>query len=129
MPLTTEMQINIVLYSIIAGFILGGLFDIYKIVRGNDVLKFIEIIEDILFWILSAITIFVFLLYTNYAFMGPYVYLFIGSGLAIYLKLFSKYVYGIEKIILKATAKAIRIGCKNITYPIRLIYSKTNHKE
>ncbi|MGL4226692.1 MAG: spore cortex biosynthesis protein YabQ [Rickettsia sp.] len=129
MPLTTEMQINIVIYSIIAGFILGGLFDIYRIIRGNNVLKFIEIIEDILFWILSAITIFVFLLYTNYAFMGPYVYLFIGSGLVIYLKLFSKFIYRTEKTILKGTAKAIRVGCKNITYPIRLIYSKTNHKE
>ncbi|WP_297633811.1 spore cortex biosynthesis protein YabQ [uncultured Clostridium sp.] len=129
MPLTTQAQINIVFYSIVAGGLLGMLFDVYRIIRGKDVNKVIEVIEDVLFWILSAITIFVFLLYNNFAFMGPYVYLFIGSGLIIYLKLLSKFIYKMECLILNGLSKGMRILCKRVSYPIRLIYSKTNHKE
>ncbi|MGL5647361.1 MAG: spore cortex biosynthesis protein YabQ [Clostridium sp.] len=129
MPLSIEMQINMVLYSIAAGVILGGLFDIYRIIRGKSVVRVIAMIEDILFWILSAIAVFTFLLYNNYAFLGPYVYIFIVAGLVIYLKLLSKFVYKAEVVFLDGAWRIIRIGYKNTTYSIRLMNSKMRGKK
>ena len=55
-------QFRIVLVGIAAGIIIGMLYDLYRVVRGNNVPKVIKIIEDTLFWILCAIVVFLFLL-------------------------------------------------------------------
>ena len=56
-------QFRIVLVGIAAGIIIGILYDLYRVVRGNNVPKVIKIIEDTLFWILCAIVVFLFILY------------------------------------------------------------------
>ncbi|SHE42906.1 spore cortex biosynthesis protein YabQ [Clostridium fallax] len=117
-------QFKIVLYSLIAGIIIGILFDIYKLFRGYRVPKIIEVIEDILFWILCAIIVFTFLLYTNYAFFGMYVYLFIGIGLLLYLKTLSSYIFKVERTVGKGVIKGIRIFGKNISYGFRSTFTK-----
>ncbi|MBW6411150.1 spore cortex biosynthesis protein YabQ [Clostridium weizhouense] len=128
MPLSLNMQFNLILYSSIAGFITGLLFDIYRGIRGLNSIKVITIIEDILFWVLTALIIFTFLLYTNYAFLTPYVYIFIIIALLIYLRLFSKYFYSLEKLLIKKVNTIIRIVFKNIIYPIKIIFSKVMDK-
>lgn len=128
MPLSLNMQFNLILYSSIAGLITGILFDIYRGIRGLNSIKIITIIEDILFWILTALIIFTFLLYTNYAFLTPYVYIFIVIALLIYLRLFSKYFYSLEKLLIKRINTIIRIVFKNIIYPIKIIFSKVMDK-
>ena len=75
MPLELKVQLDIILYAVLAGILLGAMFDLYRIIRGNKVPKLISAIEDILFSILAAISIFLFLLYTNYAFLGFYIYI------------------------------------------------------
>lgn len=128
MPLELEVQINIIFYALISGFILGSFFDIYRIIRGKREHKIIRIIQDILFWILSAFIIFTFLLYKNYAFLGTYVYLCMGVALFIYLKLFSKTIYKLEKIIFNGTKTLFRRGYKNLSYPLRIMIGKFNNK-
>lgn len=128
MPLELEVQFNIVFYALAAGFILGIFFDIYRILRGKKGHKIIVAIQDILFWILSALAIFTFLLYTNYAFLGPYVYLCMGVSLFIYLKLFSKAIYKLENIVFHGTRTVARRSYKNASYPLRIIWSKLNNK-
>ena len=77
MLLEINMQFNIVIYSIMAGIITGILFDMYRIIRDLNSKRIIAMIEDILFWVLAGMIIFTFLLYVNYAFLTPYVYIFI----------------------------------------------------
>ena len=77
MPLDTNMQFSIILYALLAGILTGLMFDLYRIIRGSKVPKIIIVVEDILFWGLSAMVVFTFLLYTNYAFLGVYVYAFL----------------------------------------------------
>ena len=77
MPLDTNVQFSIILYALLAGILTGLMFDLYRIIRGSKVPKALIVIEDTLFWILAAMIVFAFLLYTNYAFLGPYVYIFI----------------------------------------------------
>lgn len=122
MPLSTNMQFNIILYSILAGILTGSMFDIYRIIRGSKVPKIIVVIEDILFWILAALVVFCFLLYTNYAFLGVYVYLFMLATLFVYLKLVSQIFFKIEIRILNFLGKLSRILFKNIMYPFKVIF-------
>lgn len=128
MPLELEVQFDIIFYALVAGFILGIFYDIYRVLRGRSEHIIIIIIQDTLFWILSALTIFTFLLYTNYAFLGSYVYLCMGVALFIYLKLFSKTIYKFENMIFYESKIMLRRGFKNITYPLRIVWSKINNK-
>lgn len=128
MPLSLNMQFNLVIYSIISGLITGVLFDIYRGIRGLNSIKILIVIEDILFWILTALIVFTFLLYTNYAFLTPYVYVFIVIAILLYFRFISRYFYFSEKTIAKKLAKSIRIIFKNICYPLRIIAYKVTDK-
>lgn len=124
MPLGLNMQINLVIYSLIGGVITGILFDIYRGIRGLNSIKILTIIEDLLFCILIALIVFTFLLYTNYAFLTPYVYMFITIAILLYFRFFSKYFYTSEIIIGKSFYKFIRIILKNTLYPLKIIIYK-----
>ena len=128
MPLQISMQFNIVFFSILAGIITGILFDMYRIIRGLSNFKAVMIVEDILFWILASIIVFTFLLYTNYAFLTPYVYIFICCTILLYMIFISKYFYSIEKFILDIIFKIIRVILKNLSYPLKLAFYKIIEK-
>ena len=128
MPLELNVQFDIIIYSFLAGILTGVLFDVYRIVRGFKCCKAIIIIEDILFWILCALIIFTFLLYTNYAFLGVYVYLFIFIAITNYFKTLSKYVISGEKNILIKLFKVFRITKNNFIYPFKILFSKISNK-
>ena len=134
MPLKLNVQIDIVVYSIIAGILVGILFDFYKIIRGFKIAKIVMIIEDLLFWILTALVVFVFLLLNNYAFLGPYVYIFMVITLLLYIKLISPIIVNIERKLISFFISFFRIVLKNIAYPIKVIYynllgKKWEHKK
>jgi len=122
MPLTLEVQSQTVLYSILSGILIGILFDLYSMIRGIKVPKIIVIIEDILFWVLTALIVFTFLLYKNYAFLGPYVYVFMILTLIIYLKIISSKVRKIEIYIIEKVSWLFRIIFKTLSYPVKIIY-------
>lgn len=122
MPLPIAVQFDIILYAVLAGVLTGAMFDVYRIIRGSKVPKIIIIIEDILFWILAALVVFCFLLYTNYAFLGAYVYLFMLATLFVYLKLVSPICLKFEIRILNFFGKVSRILFKNIIYPLKIIF-------
>lgn len=128
MPLQLNVQFDIVLYSLLAGVLTGILFDVYRIVRGIKIPKIIIVIEDMLFWSLCTLVIFTFLLYTNYAFLGTYVYIFIFIALALYFKLLSHFVVIMENTIGKSICKIFRVVIKNFLYPFRVILKKMGNK-
>lgn len=122
MPLKLDVQIDIVVYSILAGILIGILFDFYKIIRGVKIPKVVMVIEDLLFWVLAALVVFVFLLLNNYAFLGPYVYAFMIVTLLLYIKLISPIVLHIERKFISIFMLGIRVFWKNTVYPIKIIY-------
>ena len=128
MPLALNMQFNLVIYSIISGMITGIMFDMYRIIRGLNTIKILTVIEDILFWILTSLIIFTFLLYTNYAFLTPYVYTFIIIALLFYFKFISSYFYFVEIKIARIFTRIIRVLLKNISYPLKIIAYKITDK-
>jgi spore cortex biosynthesis protein YabQ len=128
MPLELNMQINLVIYSLLGGIITGILFDIYRGIRGFNSIKILLIIEDILFCILIALIVFTFLLYTNYAFFTPYVYIFMIIAILLYFEFISRYFYNNEVKIARFLYKLIRILAKNIWYPLKIIAYKITDK-
>ncbi|MDV3429469.1 MAG: spore cortex biosynthesis protein YabQ, partial [Bacillota bacterium] len=73
MILPVGLQFRILLFGLAAGIITGFTFDIYKtITQDKSTNKFIFFIQDILFWILTALVIYNFLLYFNYAYISSY---------------------------------------------------------
>ena len=122
MPLSIEFQAIIIASSIIAGFAIGLIFDIYRIIRGVGVPKIVVVIEDILFWTLTALVLFVFLLYIDYAFLSPYVYIFIGLTFLFYLTFISKLIIKVEAQIIEKIYRILRIFLKTLLYPIKIMY-------
>ena len=122
MPLDTYIQFSIILYALLAGILTGLMFDLYRIIRGSKVPKFIIAIEDTLFWILAAMIIFAFLLYTNYAFLGAYVYIFMLISLGLYMKFISNRCIRFELEVVNILSKVFRIIFKNIIYPFKIIF-------
>jgi len=128
MPLQLYVQVNIIFYAFLAGLLIGVLFDLYRELRGYRVNKGIMFLEDILFWILGALIVFVFLLYMNYAFLGPYVYLFISISTLIYYRHISQYFRRLEKGISVVVRMLFRIIIKNICYPFKIVISRIRIK-
>lgn len=128
MPLDTNVQFSIILYALLAGILTGLMFDLYRIIRGSKVPKAVIVIEDTLFWVLAAMVIFAFLLYTNFAFLGPYVYIFMLISLAIYMKFISNKCINFELYVVNAVGKVFRIIFKNISYPFKIIFHNITGK-
>lgn len=128
MPLDTNVQFSIILYALLAGILTGLMFDLYRIIRGSKVPKVVIVIEDTLFGVLAAMVIFAFLLYTNFAFLGPYVYIFMLISLAIYMKFISNKCINFELYVVNAVGKVFRIIFKNISYPFKIIFHNITGK-
>ena len=128
MPLDTNVQFSIILYALLTGILNGLMFDLYRIIRGSKVPKVVIVIEDTLFWVLAAMVIFAFLLYTNFAFLGSYVYIFMLISLAIYMKFISNKCINFELYVVNAVGKVFRIIFKNISYPFKIIFHNITGK-
>ncbi|WP_133014604.1 spore cortex biosynthesis protein YabQ [Clostridium cuniculi] len=122
MPLDTNIQFSIILYALLAGILTGLMFDLYRIIRGSKIPKAIIVVEDTLFWVLAAMVIFTFLLYTNYAFLGVYVYAFMLISLGLYMKFVSNKCIRFELEVVNGLGKAFRVIFKNIIYPFKIIF-------
>lgn len=129
MLLPLSVQFRIVIYSIISGMLTGVLFDLYRVIRGINIPKFIQLVQDLLFWILSGIVIFIFLLYVNYAFLGPYVYVFLVLGVLLYLRFVSAFFQRTEQRVRLGIYKVVRIFLKNLMYGLRIIFVRNKHNK
>ncbi|ADK17174.1 MULTISPECIES: spore cortex biosynthesis protein YabQ [Clostridium] len=125
MIISISTQIRLIIFSLTAGIITGILFDFYRLIRGfKDLNKIITFIEDTLFWVFTAIIVFIFLMYTNYAYMGMYVYILLGIGICLYLKFFSNFLIELHNKFFKVLGRLFRVFIYIIIYPFQyLIYS------
>ena len=124
MVIPLSMQFSIIMYSFIAGLMTGFIFDIYRIIRGRKVIKYIVFIEDLLFWILCSLVVFVFLLYTQFAVLSVYVYIYLIFGIIFYLWFFSKFFFKIEKKVIEFLWKFFRVLIKFLIYPFKVVFCK-----
>lgn len=126
---TVASQSNLLLFSMLAGVLTGMLFDLYRVLRGfENPNKILTFIEDTLFWILTSIIVFIFLLKTNYAYMREYVYITIALGILIYISVLSKSFIKVEYKIIGIIIKFTRIIFNYVFYPIKLLFYRLKRK-
>lgn len=117
-----QTQFYLVLHSMLAGMITGIVFDIYRLIRGfENPDRVLTFIEDILFWIFAGILVFIFLIYTGYAYVGIHLYIYIALGLYIYLKLMSTPSLKAQHKTIKVLAKFFRVTRNFLIYPFQLM--------
>ena len=130
-------QLSIFLNFLLTGFIIGILFDIFRILRKSfKNVDWITYLQDILFWILTAIILLYSIFTFNNGILRGYIFLSIISGIIIYLLTISKYFILIFVKILKIILYPIKIFInfvqKQILLPIysfaKNIYFKTYKK-
>lgn len=119
MPLIISTQVQLIVYAIISGILIGIMFDIYKLIRGVNIPTWIIAIEDILFCILASLVVFIFLLYKSSTF-DVYVYTFIGIVALLYIKFISPYTVKVLFKIKENIKKFFRILIKAILYLFKI---------
>ena len=130
MLVSLQFQFNVLFFSFLSGMLIGVLFDIYRLLRGiGKPVNIVTFISDLLFWLLTSIVVFIFLLYTSYAYIGIYVYLYIALGTYVYYKILSKSLILFLLRTSKTSAKVIRIMKNYIFYPVQLIFYNINSKK
>lgn len=122
MLLPTNVQLFYFFTAICSGLIIGVMFDIYRVIRGfNCPKKILTAISDILFWIFTALIVFIFMILTNRGDFRAYTFIGICAGLFFYIKIISsKFIY-VFRFILYYSLKTIRIGFSIIIFPIKLL--------
>lgn len=123
MVLTIYGQFVFLLCNFIAGIVVAGLFDLYRVVRNiKKINKILVFIQDIVFLILCALIVFAFLLYTNEAFINIYVYVFMILGIIFYVKLISRGYVKVVDVTIKSLMKITRIIVNFIIFVFESIF-------
>ncbi|MBU3110648.1 spore cortex biosynthesis protein YabQ [Clostridium lacusfryxellense] len=123
-------QVELITFSLLAGIITGVFFDIYRLIRGlQNPNKVLTIIQDLLFWTLTSIVVFIFLMYTNKGYINFYVYVSLIIGVYLYLKLLSRAFIKVQYRSLKFNGKVFRVSRNVILYPFNLLVYKLKIKK
>ena len=105
------------------GFLVGIIFDIYRVVRSIwQPKKLGTFIGDIFFWILITFLVFTLLLMGNWGEVRIYVFLGLTLGFAMYIKYFSLKGQKFISRFFYVIYKILRFLWRIITYPFKLIY-------
>lgn len=123
-------QVKLIIFGLLSGLITGILFDLYRLIRGfENPNKVLTIIQDLLFWTLTSIVVFIFLMYTNEGYINFYVYVCLIIGAYLYLKLFSSVFIRVQYRLLKFHGKSFRVVWNLILYPVDLLLYKLKIKK
>lgn len=103
-----ENQAYIFFIFILNGFLIGILFDIFRILRKSFKTKdFVTIAQDIIFWILTSFIILYSIFKFNNGELRGFIFLGILIGAIIYLLLFSKLFITVNVFIINILKKII----------------------
>ena len=116
-------QVYIFFYAVLAGGILAFLYDILRIKRRAIKTNVVILsLEDMIYWLLSAIIVFLTVYNSNDGQMRGFI--FIGNilGVTLYLSLFSRLVIASSMMVINFIKKVLLFIWKIVTYPFRLIF-------
>ena len=115
-----ENQSYIFFIFILNGFLIGLIFDVFRILRKSfKTQDFITYLEDIVFWIITGILILYSIFKFNNGEIRGYIFLGIILGVITYLLVFSKLFININVFIIKILKKIIYYM---LVLPIKTIF-------
>ena len=105
-----ENQAYLFLVFTLTGFIIGALFDVFRILRKSfKTSDFITYLEDILFWVLTGFLIIYNIWYFNDGEIRLFMFLGLIMGILIYLLLLSKFFIILMTFIIDIIKKILKI--------------------
>lgn len=107
-------QVYVFFYSILTGIILGILFDFFRGFRYEGIRDIWVYLQDIIFWLITAITIIVSAFLINEGELRIYMLIGYLLGAIFYMLLFSKIVLSVLKFINNQIRKGFKIIVKKI---------------
>ena len=123
MILSIWYQIIILIGSLLAGVIIGLLFEFYKtIIKDLRRKKIILFFLDIIFWCISGMIIYLWLFVICNAIMATYVILFILIGVGIYYFVFAPELEGAVEFIYYKICIYLRGIIRIMVYPLQLLF-------
>ena len=123
MILSIWYQIIILVGSLLAGIIIGLMFEFYKIIIKNlRRKKIILFIGDIIFWCISGMIVYIWLFVICNAIMATYVILSILIGIGIYYFILSPALVGAFDFIYYRILSYFRGMIKIMIYPFQLLF-------
>ena len=115
-------QIHLFLIFIINGFIIGLLFDFFRILRkAIKTSDFITYIEDALFWLLTGLIILYSIFMYNNGEIRLFMFLAIIVGILLYMTLISKFILKISLSIINFIKKFFSILFNLIKIPFDIL--------
>ncbi len=123
MILSIWYQIIILIGSLLAGVIIGLLFEVYKtIIKELRRKKIILFFLDIIFWCISGMIIYLWLFIICNAIMATYVILFILIGIGIYYFILAPALDGVFEFIYYKIFIHLRGIIRVCIYPLQLLF-------
>lgn len=123
MILSVNDQAVLFLHIFCAGGAAGMLYDLIEVLRTNIKHKKAAVyIEDIFYWLIIILLIFLFMLNENYGEIRPFAVAGFFAGMLIYNLIFSRVVTGILCAIIKVIKYIIMLLFEIIMTPIRLVW-------
>lgn len=115
-------QVYIFFCTILCGMAISFLYDIFRIIRKTLKSGRASIyVEDLLFWILSAVIMSVSIYYCNSGELRLYMFLGALLGAVLYELLFSRVIINASLFIINLFFKVFKAVVFVISYPVRLI--------
>ncbi len=116
-------QVYIFLYAILAGAAAAFLYDILRIKRRAIKTGVIFVsLEDILYWLIAAVLLFVTVYYSNNGQMRGFIFIGNAIGVILYETLLSNIVIKSSITIINIVKIILRFIWKVISYPFKLLY-------
>lgn len=123
MTVSVSNQIFVFLSCVLLGMILGLLFDVFRIVRRTTPAGTVATAtEDMLFWLLAALLVFLALLFLNDGQSRIFEWLGIAIGGMLYLSVFSRLVIAASMHVIHALKTVFRWILFLLLFPVRLLF-------
>ncbi|HHW31414.1 MAG TPA: spore cortex biosynthesis protein YabQ [Clostridiaceae bacterium] len=123
MPIPVSIQALIFLYSVAGGIAIAFVYDIFRIKRKTvKTSNFITYVEDIIYWLIVALIMFVVLYYGNEGEIRGYIFIGAIIGVILYALLLSRIIMKILLTTIKILGIIIRETWRVISYPFKIIF-------
>lgn len=123
LALSVGNQAYIFFCTVAGGMIMAFIYDLFRIkrkaIRTDGIIVYIE---DFIFWILAALTMFTVVYFSNEGQLRGYLFLGTAIGVVLYVLLLSSLVITASMFIIRVLVKVFVVIFKVVTYPFRITF-------
>lgn len=123
LTVSVSSQAYVFLFSIIGGALAGLIYDIFRIKRRMvQTGKWITCFEDICYWVIIALIMFMLICYSNEGEIRGYIFAGNVIGAVLYILLLSRITRKLLILLIESVIRLFGIIWKVLSYPFTIIY-------